>query len=571
MPTFDELLAQAKAHHRAGQLREAEQLYRQILATDSNHVETLCLLGNVCDALGNPQEAADRLRQAVRLQGDNAETQNYLGAVLAEQNLLDEAIIHFQQACRLRPDSVPTANNLRNALAARHNAQGLALAAEGKPEHAAACYRQALAEHPDYGPALINLGNVLKEQGTVDEAVTCYRRVLQLAPDSAEAHHNLGLVAKDRGSYDEAATHYRQALALKPDSITAHYGLGLVLVLQNKLTEAEACYRSALAFAPGDANAHFGLACVLLALGRFAEGWPHYEWRPKRDGLEATPSGQPRWTGSPLAGRTILLRGEQGFGDALQFIRYADLLKRQGGRVIVECRRQLSRLLATCPGVDAVVDRGQSLPSFDVYAPLASVPGIVGTSPDNLPCEVPYLAPDARLVAEWRQELNRDGGWESGLKIGIAWQGNPEHDGDRYRSFPLARLEPVARLSGARLVSLQMGAGREQLGQFAAAWPITDLGDRLGDFYNAAAIVGNLDLVITCDSAPAHLAGALGVKVWLALAYSSDWRWMLARTNSPWYPTMRLFRQASPGDWHGVFQQIEAAAAELARARQPRH
>jgi tetratricopeptide (TPR) repeat protein len=559
VPTFDELLAQAKAHHRAGQLREAAQIYRQLLETDSAHVETLCLLGSACDALGKPQEAANWLRQAVRLQGDNAETRNYLGAVLAEQGLLDEAIVHFQQACRLRPDSVPVANNLRDARAARHNQQGLSLAAAGKHDHAAACYRQALAEHPDYGPALINLGNVLKELGQVDEAVACYRRVLELAPDSAEAHHNLGLVAKDRGSYDEAAAHYRRALALKPDSAQAHYGLALVLVLQNKLAEAEACYRSALTLAPTDANAHFGLACVLLAEGRFAEGWPQYEWRPKREGLETTPFDQPRWTGSPLAGRTILLRCEQGFGDALQFIRYADLLKRQGGRVIVECRPQLSRLLATCAGVDEVVIRGQALPPFDVYAPLASVPGIVGTSQQNIPADVPYLAPDARLVARWRQELDQ----ERGLRVGIAWQGNPGHDGDCYRSFPLARLAGIAAMRGVRLYSLQMGAGVEQLSALAGTWPIIDLGDRLGDFYNTAAIFSNLDLVITCDSAPAHLAGALGVRVWLALAYSCDWRWMLERTDSPWYPTMRLFRQSSPSDWDGVFREIEAALAAV--------
>ncbi len=306
---------------------------------------------------------------------------------------------------------------------------------------------------------------------------------------------------------------------------------------------------------PNLADAHLNLAQGLLRSGNFAEGWAEYEWRWQRKGMAEAVLDQPRWTGSPLAGRAILLRSEQGFGDLLQFVRYADLLHRQGGTVIVESPPVLASLMRSCPGVDRVVVHGEPLGEFDVHVPLLSVPGILGTSPETIPAKVPYLWPMQESIERWHEELAA----ESRLKIGIAWQGNPANLMDAFRSIPLAQFAAIARMRGVQLYSLQSGAGREQLAEVIDDWPIVDFGDGLGDFQTPAAVMRNLDLVISCDSAPAHLAGALGVPVWLAITVVPDWRWMLNRQDSPWYPTMRLFRQTRLGDWGGVFQDIQHA------------
>jgi hypothetical protein len=386
---------------------------------------------------------------------------------------------------------------------------------------------------------------------------------MELNPNSALAHQNLAGVLTRQEKYDEAIASFRRALEFDPDNALTHYSLGVVLGGQNKLDEAAGCFRRALELEPDYAEAHHGYAFVLLSQAQFADGWREYEWRWKlKEGGEPVCS-QPRWNGSALAGQTILLYAERGAGDAVQFIRYAELLKQQGGSVLVECRPELARLLATCSGVDGVVIRGEPPPKFDTYVSLLSLPGIFGTSLANIPAKVPYLWPSQSLVEPWKDELRT----VRELKVGISWQGNPKHAADRFRSIPLSQFAGIARMPGVRLYSLQVGAGREQLTELAGQMPITDLGDRLGDFYNTAAAVVNLDLVITCDSAPAHLAGALGVPVWVALAFSPDWRWLKDRTDNPWYPTMRLFRQPAHRDWDSVVGRIEEALMKMVKLR----
>jgi hypothetical protein len=287
-------------------------------------------------------------------------------------------------------------------------------------------------------------------------------------------------------------------------------------------------------------------------MGDFARGWPEHEWRLRCPGTSPPSFPRPAWDGAPLDGRAILLYAEHGLGDALQFIRYAPLVQERGGRVIVTCRRTLARLLATCRRVEQVVAEGEDLPAFDVYALFMALPGLFQTNLANLPAEVPYLTADPAAVAAWRRAL----GPAEEYQIGIAWQGNPEFGRDHHRSFRLDQFEPLAELEGVRLYSLQVGVGREQLGEAADRFPVTDLGGRLGDFMDTAAVVTNLDLVIAPDTAVAHLAGALGVPVWLALPFACDWRWLADRDDSPWYPTMRLFRQQRWGDWDDVFERM---------------
>jgi hypothetical protein len=264
-----------------------------------------------------------------------------------------------------------------------------------------------------------------------------------------------------------------------------------------------------------------------------------------------------------LPAKTILLHAEQGLGDTIQFIRYAALVKDCGLKVVVECQEPLVRILAGCRGVDELIAQGKDLPAFDVHAPLLSLPGVFNTSLDTIPAAVPYLFADGESVGHWRGELHAAGAF----KIGIAWRGSPVHANDRARSFPLSCFEPLAGLPDVRLFSLQKGPGAEQLQEAAGRFPIADLGSRLHDFMDTAAVLMNLDLVIACDTAVAHLAGALGTAVWVALPLAPDWRWLLDRDDSPWYPTMRLFRQKKLGDWSSVFQEMKTALSESRGAR----
>jgi hypothetical protein len=289
-----------------------------------------------------------------------------------------------------------------------------------------------------------------------------------------------------------------------------------------------------------------------LSSGEWLAGWPEYEWRLRDPAAPRLPAGpERRWQGEPLPGATLLIASEQGLGDTLQFVRYAALARQRVGSVVVECAPAVAGLISGCAGVDRVVLRGQPRGDFAAYVPLLSLPAVFGTTVDNVSADAAYLSPSADRLAAWRDELAP----VAGRRVGVAWQGNPAHRQDGRRSFPLAELAPLAQVPGVQLYSLQFGAGREQLA-LQPNWPIVDLANRLGDFAETAAIVSNLDLVVCCDSALAHLAGSLGVPVWVALSFAADWRWLLGRTDTPWYPSMRLFRQRVGGDWGELFRRL---------------
>ena len=415
------------------------------------------------------------------------------------------------------------------------------------------------AAHP---AAYINLGNAIKALGQLPEAAACYGRALALEPGLAEAHHNLGIVAGEQGHWHEAAGHFGRALASRPDYAEAQCELGRSLLQQNRLSEAILAYRRAVEIAPDSATAHFHLAFALLLAGELPEGFREFEWRFAWRGMGGTPRPEPRWQGEPLAGRTLLVRCEQGYGDALQFIRFAEPLAAQGATVVVECRPAVARLLAHCAGVSRVVIRGEVNEQFDLQVPLLSVPLVLGTTLATVPAAFHIWPPTPEHIAERRQVLGR----QAGLRVGLAWQGDPTHANDRARSIPLSEMLALSQVTGVRWYSLQTGPGREQLPGILDRWPIQDLGDALGDFYDTAALVSNLDLVISCDSAPAHLAGALGVPVWLATSFAPDWRWLLDREDSPWYPAMRIFRQQQPGEWAEVFARMLAPLTTLEEA-----
>jgi tetratricopeptide (TPR) repeat protein len=626
VPTTAELLDQALAHHRAGRLRDAEPLYRAVLEADGTNFDACRGLGAILHACGHLPEAIACFERAVRLRPAHAEARLDLGVALAQADRLDESAANLEAASRLAPGAVEIAEALRHTRAMQQNRLAIDFVRRGKLDEAAACCRKAVELTPNQAAAHENLGNVLKGQGRLDDAAACYRRAVELDDTLADSHRNLGLFALQQERFEEAAARFRRLLELKPGLVEAHNQLGAALTEQKQFGPAEACFRRAIELQPGHAEAHNNLGTALarqrkmseaaewfsralrlksdyaeahvnlatalkdqnklseavtsfrralelkpddpiaklafgmtlLALGKLAEGWPYYESRWKTGELKGVTLPEPRWTGDDLADRTILLGREQGLGDTLQFVRYAEPVKRRGGKVIVECAPQLAKLLMTCPGVDRLVVAGEPLPPFDVFAPLLSLPRIFGTTLESIPASVPYLRPEPSLVETWRGDL----AGEKGFKVGIAWQGRRANPADEVRSIPLLQFEPLARIAGVRLYSLQVGEGTEQLAEVAGDWPITDLGERLGDFHNTAAIMRNLDLVITCDSAAAHLAGAIGTRVWIALAFAPDWRWMLEREDSPWYPTARLFRQRRLGDWGDVFARM---ADELAQ------
>jgi tetratricopeptide (TPR) repeat protein len=603
-----------------GDIEGADQAYREALRLRPGFIEARINLGNVLVQQGKPAEAEVCYREVLRLRPNYAEAQNNLGAALRSQNRLTEAAVCYEQAIRLKPDYREAYENLGDVLgqlgrldeaiaACRqalrvdpnspfaHNNLGVVLGRQEKWDEAITHYQQALRLRPEHVEAQINLGNALLGKKQHAEAEVCYRRALSRDPHSAKGRYNLGIALAEQGRYAEAEASYREALRLKPDYADALSNLGNVLIEQGRVEEAIGFYQSALELCPDDANVceisaqaqvlrgrleagvagfdravglrpdhaetHMGRALALLALGDYPRGFAEYEWRWKTKRFAGSPTyQQPLWDGSPLDGKTILLHAEQGLGDTVQFLRFVPLVKDRGGRVIVASQKPLVPLLSACPWIHRLVAQGETLPEFDVQAPLMSLPRILGTTLATLPAQVPYLSADPGLVQQWRKELAA----YPGFRIGIAWQGNPQNPADRHRSFPLDRLAPLAGLPGVQLFSLQKGPGSEQIDQRAGRFPLVELGSRLdeasGPFMDTAAVMMSLDLVISACTSTAHLAGALAVPVWIALKFAPEWRWLYNREDSPWYPTARLFRQPQPGDWTGVFDRMAAALKE---------
>jgi Flp pilus assembly protein TadD len=431
---------------------------------------------------------------------------------------------------------------------------------QGKPAEALGFYQQALRLAPNHVESRNNLGVALQELGRSAEAEDCLREAIRLRPDFADAHSNLGNALQARELLDEAIGCYRKAIQLKRDYVDAHNNLGNALRAQRRSAEALECYDEALRLRPNHPQVRLSRALLRLQSGDFEPGWAEYEWRLQCKEYAIPSFAQAMWDGSPLDGQTILIYGDHGLGDTLQFIRFAPLVEDRGGRVVVAVRKPLARIVSSCPGVKMVIPEGAPLPDFAVYIPAMSLPRIFGTTLATIPAEIPYLAADADLVSHWGHEIGRD----NRFRIGIAWQGNPGYSQDRQRSFALTQFEPVARLEGVRLYSLQKDFGADQIVAAASRFAVIDPGSRFTDFMDAAAAIKNLDLVIAADTSIVHLAGALGSPVWTALPFDADWRWLRDRDDSPWYPTMRLFRQCRPGAWEDVFKRIaDELAAKL--------
>jgi tetratricopeptide (TPR) repeat protein len=507
------LFARALALHRARRLDEAVAAYRQGLALEPDHADAWCNLAVALQALGRDEEALAAYRAALALRPDLALAHNNVGVLLQRRGDFEAALDSHAAALALRPEHVDTRLNL-----------GSALQRLGRLEDAAARYGEVLGADPDHAAAHANLGMILRAQDRPEAALDHLRAAVAARPDSAEFHNNLGLILQDLGRIDAAAAAFARAVSLSPDFAAAHMSLG---------------------------------AARLLA-GDFSGGWRAYEQRLARTDIAQPHRPGPRWRGEDLEGRTVLLQGEQGLGDAIQFSRYAAVLAKRGARVILSCRAPLRRLFATLEGPDRLVVDSEAPGPYDCWSPLLSLPGLVGTTAETVPSPGPYLAADPALAKGWRGRL----GGLAGLKLGIVWRGSAQHLNDRNRSIDPALLRPLVDRPGLSTVCLQTDARADELARLGA--PALEVGRDLTDLAETAALVASLDLVVTVDTAVAHLAGALGVPVWTLIAFSPDWRWMTGRDDSPWYRSMRLFRQTSRGEWTSVIDAVRTALAPLA-------
>jgi len=467
-----------------------------------------------------------------------------LGAALHALGRPAEAEASYREALRLRPN-YPQA----------HSNRGNALCALGRPAEAEVSYREALRLQPNIPEIHANLANALCALGRPAEAEVNYREALRLRPNYPEARSNLGNALCALGRLAEAEANLREALRMQPNFPEAHHNFGIVLCALGRPADAEVSYREALRLQPNFPEAHNNLGMALLLAGQLEEGWKEYEWRWKVKTWPSSPRdfSPPLWKGEAIGDRTILLHAEQGFGDTLQFCRYAPLMV-CGGGITLEVQAPLVRLLSRLLGVMQVVARGDRLPPVDLHCPLMSLPHAFGTTLDTIPSATPYLSSDPALAADWQKRLVGI----DGLRIGLVWAGGqflnfPSAAAvDRRRSIALKTLAPLGEVSGVSFVSLQKDRPTGEAADPPHGMMLHDFTSDLHDFEDTAALIVNLDLVISVDTAVAHLAGALGKPVWLLNRFDTDWRWLLNRDDSPWYPTLRQFRQPSPGDWNSV-------------------
>ena len=584
----------ALEHHQAGRLAEAEAIYRQILAAQPHHAETLHLLGVIAHQTGRHELAIESIRQAIAVNPDFPAAYSNLGEAYGAMGRLDEAMAAFRRALELQPDHSGAHNNL-----------GIALAEQGQLEAALAAFHRTIELQPEYPRAHNNLGIVLARQERLDEADEAFRRALELKPDYMEAHNNLGIALAKRKRYDEAIAEYRQAIALKPSFDEVHYNLGLALKEKGKVDEALAAYRQAIALRPSYADAHNDLgialkdmgeveealaayrraialkpdfpdfhwnhALALLSIGRWKEGWEEYEWRVQRSHLARPDLTTPPWNGEDLSGRTLLIHQEGGFGDVIHFMRYLPMVRARGAsRIIFEGGAPILPLMKNQPGIAETIERGQLLPAHDFHCPPQSFPRIFGTELHNVPAAIPYLTVDQEKQSAWRRKLSGSPdeiGERRPFLVGLTWAGSERPSDPRSRT--LSTFGPLAQVPDVTFVSLQKGREAGQSAHVPPGMRFVDAAAEVEDFSELAALVSCLDAVASVDTSVAHLAGALGIPTWILLPTEPDFRWMRERDDSPWYPTVRLFRQQEAHSWDEPVQRMAAVLRAQAESAFP--
>jgi tetratricopeptide (TPR) repeat protein len=553
--------AEALQLYRARRLAEAEALCRRVISLSADHVNALHVLGRIAVETERPADAVASLTRAVKLQADNAALQGLLGTALLQLGRFEEAVTSLQSAQALAPEVAET-----------HCALGVALAQLDREEPAMAAFLSALKRNPNLVQAHYNLANLYAGRRETAGAVRHYREALRLEPNNAFCHHRLGIGLSLEGHKAEAEKHFREAVRLQPGFIEAQHTLSAVLLLERRFDETVEQFERWVKAEPNSAEAHFDLGADLLMLGRFEEGWPHFEWRWQREGNVPLQRHfpQPQWRGEDLTGRTLLVHDEQGFGDSLHFCRYVTLMAARCEKVVFEARHELIRLfqpnltservsvvprVAGYPGVEG-------LPATDYQVPLLSLPGLTGTRLETIPANVPYLHADPADIRDWEVRLAH----LPRPRIALVWAGQPLYSKDAQRSIRLAQLAPLAEIPGPTFLSLQIGHAAAEAADPPPGLAIHDFTGLIKDFADSAAFLATVDLLITVDTSAAHLAGALGRPVWLLNRFLPDWRWLLEREDSPWYPSLRMFRQAEPNEWDSVIGRVAAELAAYAAA-----
>jgi tetratricopeptide (TPR) repeat protein len=607
------MLERAVRLHTDGELAEAGQLYQHILECSPHHFDALHLLGVLRHQQDRSVEALDLIETALQRIPDSADALSNRGivlkaleryeealascdsALLIKPNHIDalsnraqvllrlqrfaEALSSADAALALRPDHIAALNNrgyalvklervleavetFKRVLSNRPNDLdalydlGNALQLMGKPQEALASYTKVLARKPDRIDAVNNSGVVLQKLERFEEALASFEKALAITPKFAEAHSNRGNVLLRLGRPDEALDAYDKALAVKPSFATARNNRGTALVALNRHREAVCDFNLALAGNPGLAEVQFNRSLALIALGDFSEGWRGFEWRWDQEHWAGRRRNfaQPLWRGEwPIEGKTILLHTEQGYGDAIQFARYAPLLAARGARVVLEVHPSLKALMSTIAQVSDVVASDEPLPAFDIHCPLMSLPLAFATEVATIPATVPYILPPAERIARWKNRLPEGGA----PRIGIVWAGSAAHSNNHNRSIALAQLIRILSTPDFQFVCLQKDLSKADVEILQRHGRVAVFGDEIADFADTAAIIAMVDLVVSVDTSVAHLAGALGRPLWVLLPFSADYRWMVDREDSPWYPSARLLRQPQIGDWGSVLERLQ--------------
>ncbi len=539
-------LQEALALHGRGQLAAAEKIYARILKSFPDQFDALHLSGLARLQSGKAGEALRLITAALKVAPRSADAHANLGLALGALKRPADALASFDHALALAPDHLEAQVNRGNVL--------LDL---GRNDEALACFDRVLVREPRHLPARVNRGNALMALGRAEEAIGDYDAALALGPADAKALFNRANALFRLGRTTESLAGFDRLLALAPQHAEGAMTRGLALQALGRHPEALASYNQAIALRKDYADAHVNAALARLTLGDTG-GFAEYEWRWKRAGIARASYDKPLWLGEyPLGRKTILLHAEQGLGDTIQFVRYAPLLARAGAKVVLEVQGELKALLGAVAGVTAVVARGEALPAFDVHCPLGSLPLALKTELGRVPAEIPYLRASEERVERWRPGLEA----LAGKRVGLAWAGNPSHINDRNRSIALARLAPLLSTPCVSCIGLQRDVRDADRDIHLKGPNFVNFGPEFVDFSDSSAVISHCDLVLSVDTAVAHLAAAMGRPTWILLPYWPDWRWGLSGETSPWYPQARLFRQTVDGDWDSVIAQVKAEIA----------
>ncbi len=614
MATIAEALGLALSHHQKGQLQQAENIYRQILAVEPRNADALHLLGFLAYQVGRPEIAIEHIKQAIEISPGFSAYHSNLGIVYRSQGRVDDAMNCYKRAFEIDPRNADCCNNIAILHADRRETQ-----------QAIEWYNRAIAANPQYAEAYSNLGNVYSAVGQRDQAIASYEQALRIRPNFAEAHDNLGVVLANCGEFADAIDAFEHAIQYKPDFPQPYNNRGNALSalgrqqeaiasfqkalelnpafpeaysnLANSLTAvgqtddairnatralelrpkysgalsnlgmaqqhcgnadaAHECFSKALSLEPENPTYEFNLALNMLLRGDFENGWERYEVRFRQKHVQSlTPvPTTPKWNGEDLNGKSVLILPEQGLGDIIQFARYIPLLKQRGAsRIILQCQTSLQRLMRSLPGIDEVLDLQSNQPITDYWIHVMSLPRAFQTRLETIPQNVPYLSAAFEDIQAWKNRLADVG---VGKRVGIVWSGSRVHAADHFRSIPLATLDPLADVPGIQFISLQKDRRDEPAGKLSER--LIDHTSHLNDLADTAALIANLDLVISVDTSIVHLAGAMNKPVWVLLHAGPDFRWLMNREDSPWYPSAMLYRQSKITEWSPVIEKMKLA------------